>query len=89
MTELSEVGIFDKNLKSLSTEELIIILKNMYESASYGYKVTMIHLFGIEYANKLKNKSLKNISYAATGRFSFATEISKGIKLSEFVKKND
>jgi len=89
MAELSQIRIINKNIKSLSTEELIIILKDMYDNASYTYKTTMIRLFGIEYANELKNKSLKSISIAATGFPSYATEISKGIKLAKFVKKTD
>lgn len=83
MIELSKVK-YDKNLRFLSTEKLRNILKDMYENAPSGYKVTMIHLFGINYANELKNnKQLKDISFAATGYSSYATEISKGIKLAK------
>ncbi|PLA74975.1 hypothetical protein CYQ88_03500 [Hydrogenovibrio sp. SC-1] len=47
----------------------------------------MIHLFGIKYATEIKNsnESMKSIEKAANINESYATEISKGVKLSKFV----
>lgn len=64
------------------------ILSNMYKTAPEGYKVTFIHLFGIKYAEEIiTNKlSIKNILEFSTVKPSFSTEVSKGVKLSKYVK---
>lgn len=63
------------------------ILSQMYNTAPEGYKVTFIHLFAIKYAEEIiSNKlSIKKILEFSTVKPSFATEISKGIKLSKYV----
>lgn len=62
-------------------------LKDMYENAPKGDQVAHIHLFGIKYADII----LKN-GYKATDIIrksglnkSYATELSKGIKLAKYV----
>lgn len=64
------------------------ILTKMYYSAPNGYKVTFIHLFGIKYANEIvsENLNVKKILEFSTVKPSFATEVSKGIKLSGYIK---
>lgn len=68
-------------------------LSEMYENAGKGNKVTMIHLFGIRYAEKIKmggftageiirNTKLKNGNPMSDA---YQTEIQKGIKLSKYV----
>ena len=64
---------------------LINELKHMYSNAPNGYQMSMIHLFAIKYAKELKKYTLKTIAILATGKASFATEISKGINLANFV----
>ncbi|HJS14629.1 HTH-like domain-containing protein [Rheinheimera sp.] len=62
-------------------------LKEMYLSSNDGEAVAMIHVFGIKYAKEIKNTgvSMKKIAQAAGIKESYATEISKGVKLSKFV----
>ncbi|RAZ81115.1 hypothetical protein [Planococcus halotolerans] len=66
------------------------ILSEMYKSAPEGYKVTYIHLFGIKYGEEIKrnNLSVKGILAHSKVKPSFATEVSKGIKLSKYVSTN-
>jgi len=61
----------------------------MYSNAPIGDSVAMIHLFGIRYANEIIKKKLskKDIAIEANIPISFATEISKGIKLAKYVKE--
>jgi hypothetical protein len=62
-------------------------LKEMYLSSNDGEAVTMIHVFGIKYAKEIKNLgvSMKKVAQAAGIKESYATDISKGVKLSRFV----
>lgn len=63
------------------------ILSDMYRNAPEGYKVSYIHLFGIKYREEIirNNLSIKRILEYSIVKPSFATEISKGIKLGKFV----
>ena len=62
-------------------------LREMYTNASKGEAVAMIHLFGIKYAAEInKSKfSKKEIIKASGISESYLTELTKGIKLAEFV----
>lgn len=64
------------------------ILSEMYRSAPEGYKVTYIHLFGIKYGEEIRrnNLSVKEILGYSNVKPSFATEVSKGIKLAQYVR---
>ncbi|SDQ06929.1 HTH-like domain-containing protein [Virgibacillus salinus] len=66
-------------------------LKEMYSNAPEGYQVANIHLFGIKYADDiLKNKyKVIDIVRASGLKKSYATEVSKGIKLSKYVVIKD
>ena len=55
----------------MTTDELIIILKEMYNNADNGFQVANIHLFGIKYANELQNKNLKFIATEALNKESY------------------
>lgn len=68
--------------------ELGNILRDMYNGAPKGYKVTNIHLFGIKYADIItrNNYSVKEIVKSSGLNESYATEVSKGIKLSRYVE---
>lgn len=68
--------------------ELGKLLKDMYNNASDGEAVAMIHLFGIKYSTEIKNGrySAKEIAIAAGISEKYGTEINKGIKLSTYVK---
>jgi 5-methylcytosine-specific restriction protein B len=66
--------------------ELIKALKEMYTNAPEGYQMTMVHLFGIQFAEQLIGESTKKIAIEATGKDSLYVEIGKGIKLSKYVR---
>ena len=70
----------------MSENELIMILKDMYENAADKKQVASIHLFGIEYAEELKKKDLKFIAKEATGKESYYSEIHKGMNLKELLE---
>jgi 5-methylcytosine-specific restriction protein B len=72
----------------MSEEELIAILKDLYENAATNEQVASIHLFGIQYANELRGKNLKDIARKATGKESYFSEINKGIRLKNLLQNN-
>jgi hypothetical protein len=55
--------------------------------APHGYQVANIHLFGIKYAEIIQKNHLcvKDIVVSSGLNPSYATEVSKGIKLSRYV----
>ncbi len=73
----------------MTLNELGAKLHEMYNNAQKGDSVSMIHLFGIRYANEiLQGKfSKKEIANAARIPESYGTEISKGINLAKYVKE--
>lgn len=64
------------------------ILEKMYAGAQKGEKVTMIHLFGIKFADLISENGYKPLEVvkAAGINASYATEVSKGINLAKYVK---
>jgi 5-methylcytosine-specific restriction protein B len=74
--------------------QLAKILEEMHSksiAADNQESSAMIHLFGIKYAEELKEcgKSMEHVAKAAGIRTSQAAEIRKGIKLSKFVTVKD
>ena len=71
----------------MTLQELGKILHDMYFDSEEGETVAMIHLFGIKYAQNIKElgASKKAIAKAAGLGESYGTEISKGVKLSRYV----
>lgn len=71
----------------MTENQLGRILKEMYENAPEGYQVANIHLFGVKYANIIleNNYKVSDILRASGLNKSYATEVSKGIKLSMYV----
>jgi hypothetical protein len=65
-------------------------LHTMYFESNDGEAVVMIHLFGIKYSEAIRasGASMKSIAITAGINKSYATEISKGVKLSKFVRLN-
>ena len=63
-------------------------LKEMYENAPQNEQVLMIHLFGIKFANIMRENgyNAREIIDAAGIRNSYQTELSKGIKMSKYVE---
>lgn len=72
----------------MTLNELGAKLSEMYNNASKGDSVAMIHLFGIKYANEIKqsNYSKKDIITQSGISTSYLTELTKGVKLAEYVK---
>ena len=71
----------------MTLRDLALTLSEMYNNAPSGEQVTMIHLFGIKYADIIvKNGySRKDIIKVSGLSNSYITELSKGLKLSKYV----
>ena len=71
----------------MTASELEAKLKEMYDNASQNESTTMIRLFGIKYANELKNCGvpMTQIAKNSVGN-SYHAEISKGIRLAKYVQ---
>lgn len=68
--------------------ELAEILRERYEKAKRNEAAMEIHLFGIEYAKEIQEGGypvMELVELAGIGR-GYATEVSKGMKLSSHVK---
>lgn len=63
-------------------------LKEMYENAPKGDAVAHIHLFGIKYADEIRNNSYRSANIIAASGLakSYFAEVDKGIKLSKYVQ---
>lgn len=72
----------------MNIEELASILRNNYTNADKGNKVSAIHAFGVQYANEIKenNYSATEIIKKSGLNESYSTELSKGIKLYDYMK---
>jgi hypothetical protein len=72
----------------MTLNELGTKLSEMYNNAPKGNAVAMIHLFGIKYANEIKESeySKKDIIRQSGISTSYLTELTKGVKLAEYVK---
>ncbi len=71
----------------MTVNELANILSEMYDKAINGEQVAMIHLFGIKYADIIRNNRYtpKEILKSANMQESYQVEINKGIKLAKYV----
>ena len=71
----------------MTLNELGSKLNEMYTNAPKGDSVATMHLFRIKYANVIKesNYSKKDIITQSGISTSYLTELSKGIKLSNYV----
>ncbi len=67
-------------------EEASQILARKYSAAPDGEKVLSIHLFGIKYADEIRDKSLKDIVDRAGVLKSYTIEIRNGINLAKYVE---
>ncbi|MDM7976274.1 MULTISPECIES: hypothetical protein [Thalassospira] len=69
----------------MNIESASKLLATMYKNAPTGKKVVAIHLFGIKYADEIRNMSTKDITIGAQLPESYKTEINKGINLADYV----
>jgi len=78
---------YKQNYKStfMTEKELSEILADMYNNSLKGESVAMIHLFGIKYSEQIKEYGIKEIVERSGLNASYATEVSKGIKLAKYV----
>lgn len=74
----------------MTQTQIANILKDMYNSAPVGEKTVQIHLFGIIFANEIRDNKfrLAYIIQIAGLRKTLDVEISDGIKLSQYVQVN-
>ena len=75
-------------MDEMSEYELGQILKEMYDNAPKGEAVAFIHIFGIKYADIIRDSgySSANIVDASGLPKSYCTEVTKGMKLSKYVE---
>lgn len=71
----------------MTLNELGTKLGEMYNNAPKGGAVVMIHLFGIKYADDIKKSgySKKDIIQQSGISSSYLTELTKGVKLADYV----
>ena len=62
------------------------ILARMYRGALPKEQALSTHLFGIKYADEIRDMSLKDIVVGAELPESYKTEIRKGINLAKYVE---
>ena len=72
----------------MNLEELSNQLNEMYENAPKNEQVAHIHLFGIKYGPAISAMNIKatEIIRASNLHLSYCAELSKGMKLSKYVK---
>lgn len=70
----------------MTVNELGAILHSMYEMKGTN-KSTMVHLFGIIYADEMKKDNITPIEVIKSSgiQSSYQTELNKGINLSKYV----
>jgi hypothetical protein len=80
-------NIFVGGDEKMNESELGRTLREMYDNAPKGYQVANIHLFGIKYASIIldNNYKISDIIHASGINKSYVTEVSKGIKLAQYV----
>ena len=63
-------------------------LKDRYSKAAKGEKVTMIYLFAVENAQEIIDSEVSAAAIVAEAgiKKSYATEVSKGVKLAKYVR---
>lgn len=72
----------------MSIAELAEKLGGMYRDAHPGEAVVMVHLFGVRYANEIRESgaSPTDIVVAAGMSEAYGVEVNKGIKLAKYVQ---
>lgn len=70
----------------MGLQELADKLREMYDSAPAGEKVTHLHLFGIIYAEALARFSPNAVVKRAGIGSSYGTEVNKGRNLAKYVE---
>ena len=71
----------------MTVNELAARLREMYEIPG-AHKTTMIHLFGVLYAEEIKQADIKPVEIVRTAKMqeSYQGEIGKGMRLAQYVQ---
>jgi hypothetical protein len=70
----------------MTNEQLATDLRAACERAADGERTVTIHLFGIDRAEELKGRNLREIATLAGIPETYGTELSKGIRLAKYVQ---
>ena len=70
----------------MQIEEAARLLSEMYRTALPKEKAMSIHLFGIKYADQIRNMPAREIVIRAELPQSYQTEVRKGINLAKYVQ---
>jgi len=71
----------------MNAGDLVRLLDEAAHRAPARETVVSIHLFGIDHADDLRGISIPALVRAAHVRDSYVTEIRKGMKLAEYVRR--
>ena len=70
----------------MQIEEAAKILAKMYEKAPAKEKALSIHLFGVKYADDIRDMPSQTLAIRAGLGKSYGSEIRKGINLAKYVQ---
>lgn len=70
---------------SKTLKELGNILDKMYSNAPKKEQVTMIHLFGVKYAEDVQKVGIREVIEQSGIHSTYRTELSKAVKLAKYV----
>lgn len=75
----------------MNEDELAIVLRNIYINAKRKEIALQIHLFGIDYGYEIKRNqhNIRKIVERAGIEKGYIAEVSKGVKLSEYVERKN
>jgi hypothetical protein len=60
-------------------------LADMYKNAPKKEQVTMIHLFGVKYADDIQKVGIREVVEQAGIHSTYRTELNKAVKLAKYV----
>ena len=69
------------------TTDLAQTLRAAISRAPKGHKAVTIHMFGIDHADELHGIDLYELAREAGESENWGTEIGKGVKLAEYVRR--
>ena len=61
------------------------ILADMYSTAQKKEQVTMIHLFGVKYAEDIQKVGIREVIEQSGIHSTYRTELNKAVKLAKYV----
>ena len=71
---------------SKTLNELGKILKEMYSNAAKKEHVTMIHLFGVKYAEEIQKFGIREVIEQSGIHSTYRTELNKAVNLAKYVQ---